>query len=215
MPKASNKTRKRRGAPKREVHCQDAIPWLAARPAKLDAIVTSIPEMEEVGLKPAPYEEFYRRAVRLCLDAVKPAGYVIFLQTDRKHHGWIDKSYLAIDEAVKAGSRLIWHKIALRMEPGKRDLFRPGYSHMLCFSKEGKVGTLLPDVIERGEVAYTHAFGAAAVKMVVEYLREQGIRHITDPFVGSGTTLRAAAAAGLDSTGLDIDPKQCREARRA
>lgn len=168
--------------------------------------------MEEVGLKPAPYEEFFRRACRLCIDAVKPKGYVVFLQTDRKHHGWIDKSYLAIDEALKAGAKLIWHKIALRVQPGRRDLFRPGYSHMLCFSKEGKVGTLLPDVIERGEVAYTHAFGMDAVKMVVEYLKGQGIRHITDPFVGSGTTLRVAGSMGLNSTGIDIDPKQCRAA---
>ncbi|NDA64037.1 MAG: SAM-dependent methyltransferase, partial [Chitinophagia bacterium] len=178
-----------------------------------DSIVTSIPDMSEVGLKFDAYITFFRTAAKLCLEATKPTGYTIFLQTDRKHNGWLDKSYLIQDEAHKLGVRLLWHKIALRTAVGKTDLYRPTYSHMLCFSKTGSIGTPFPDVLERGTVTYANGFGILAVKAVIEYLHKRGIRRVTDPFVGSGTTLAIAELFGIDSIGVDIDPEQCKKAR--
>jgi hypothetical protein len=71
------------------------------------------------------------------------------------------------------------------------------------------VGPLLPDVVERGSVSYKHAFGLEAVRLVIGYLKAQGVKHVVDPFVGSGTTVAVANEAGLKATGLDIDKKQC------
>jgi len=211
MRATPRKTRKVRKA-KRTVICADALPWLE-RHSEQDAIVTSIPDMSEVGLKYEEYIAFLRKAARLCLEATKPNGYTVFLQTDRKHNGWLDKSYYIQDEAHTAGHRLLWHKIALRMDPGKTDLYRPTYSHMLCFSKEGAIGTPFPDVIDRGGISYENAFGVDAVKAVVQYLKTRGIRKIVDVFVGSGTTLAVAGFYGLDSIGVDIDERQCKKAR--
>lgn len=218
---AINKTRKRRatapagdGKAKRTVLCRDSLPWLEGQKGALDSVVASIPEMEEVGLKKEAYVEFFRKAARLCLEAVKPTGYCVFLQTDRKKAGWIDKAYLIADEAEKADVKMLWHKIALRVDVGKKDIFRPGYSHMLCFSKKGTVGPLLPDVVARGSVTYKHAFGLDAVRLVIGYLKAQGVKHVVDPFVGSGTTLAVANEAGLKATGLDIDKKQCAAAAK-
>jgi hypothetical protein len=169
--------------------------------------------MEEVGLKAAAYEPFFRKAARLCLEAVSEKGYAIFLQTDRKYKGWLDKSYWCSDEAAKAGFTMIWHKIALRQAVGTSGLFRPTYSHMLCYSKKGKVGPLFPDVVERGSVTYENAFGVEAVKAVLSYVKAQGAKTVADPFAGSGTTLALANAMGLKAIGVDIDPKQCAKAR--
>lgn len=205
------KTRKAKKA-KREVFCADAMLWLANH-QNLDSVVTSIPEMEELNLNYKDYIDFFRSAAALCLKATKPKGYTIFLQTDRKYKGWLDKSYLIMDEAHKLGHRMIWHKIALRTEPGKTDLYRPTYSHMLCFSQEGKIGIPIPDVVPRGTIAYTHAFGVDAVRLVIGFLKQHRIKKVYDVFVGSGTTLAVANEAGLDAVGVDIDPKQCKKAK--
>ena len=210
MPSKTRKQSKVKGS-LREVICKDALVWLKGQ-TDLSTIVTSIPEMDEVGLKEDAYNTFFRDCVKACILATKPTGYCIFLQTDRKHHGWIDKSYLITDEATKAGLKMMWHKIALRQEVGTSGLFRPTYSHMLCYSKKGKPGKVFPDVIQRGDVTYENAFGIDAVKHVLEYIRAQGIREVVDPFVGSGTTLAIANRLGLHAIGVDIDPKQCKKA---
>lgn len=206
------RTGKRKRA-SRVIYCRDALPWLATRKGTLDAIVTSLPEMEEMGLSATDYLSFFRKTARLCLEAVHDTGYCIFLQTDRKYKGWMDKSYYVSDEAQQIGMRLLWHKIALRVGVGKASLFRPGYSHMLCYSKKGKVGGVVADVVEQGERMYPNAFGVEAVGLVVDYLKKQGIRHVVDPFVGSGTVVAVANHRGMDTTGLDIDPLQCKKAR--
>jgi len=204
------KTRKNKKAD-RQIICQDAIKWLATQ-TNLDCIVTSVPEMDEVKLKEAAYEIFFRKAVELSLNATKDTGYTIFLQTDRKYKGWIDKSYLISDVAHELGHRMIWHKIALRQNVGTSGLFRPTFSHMLCYSKKGKPGPVFPDVIERGAVTYENAFGIDAVKAVLKYVKDQGAKTVVDPFVGSGTTVALANQIGLKGIGVDIDPKQCKKA---
>ena len=209
MPR-KRQTRKLR---KRQIICADSMKWLPKQRG-FDSIVASIPEMEELGLGYDKYIEFFRNAAALCMDAVKPTGYVVFLQTDRKYHGWIDKSYLLTDVAMEKGLRMIWHKIALRTDVGKTDLYRPTYSHMVCYSKEGHVGKPVPDVVARGEITYGHAFGRDAVRLVCSYLKANGVRTIVDPFVGSGTTMAVANELGMKGIGVDIDPEQCEKARK-
>lgn len=207
-----SKTRKSKKS-KRTVLCTDSIEWLKKN-KNLDSIVTSIPEMDELNLKYDDYILFFRNAAKLCLEATKETGYVIFLQTDRKYNGWVDKSYFISDEAYKLGFRMIWHKIALRTDISKTDLYRPTYSHMLCYSKSGKISKPVPDVIDRGEISYPNAFGVDAVKLAVEYLKSNGIKKVYDVFVGSGTTLAVANLYGMDAYGIDIDKKQCEKARK-
>ncbi len=199
--------------PKRQVFCQDALKWLPKNTGN-DCIITSIPEMEEVGLTVKDYETFFRLAAKLCFEAVTEDGYCIFLQTDRKYHGWIDKGYWITDEARTLGFHTVWKKIALTRDVGKADLFRPTYSTMLCFTKKGLVGKLFPDVIEAGEKTYTHAFGINAVALCVEYVKDAKIKKVVDPFCGSGTTLAVANEFGLDAVGVDIDKASCEKARK-
>ena len=217
MVQRRNTRKALRGSQKasRVVFCQDAIPWLEAHKGALESITTSIPDASEVGLSKKDYIPFFRNAARLCLLATKPTGYTIFLQTDRKQDGWIDKAYLIAGEAEALGHRTIWHKIALRTDVGKTDLFRPTYSHMLCFSQAGPIGKPIADVVHRGPISYGNAFGAYAVEFVLQYLRDRGIREVVDPFVGSGTTLAIANRLGMRAIGVDIDPAQCKKALAA
>ena len=195
----------------RTVICADAMTWLRDHHG-LDSIITSIPEMSELKLKYDEYITFLRTATRLCLNATVPTGYVIFLQTDRKHNGLLDKSYFISDEAFKLGFRMVWHKIALRTDVGKTDLYRPTYSHMLCYTKKGKIGKPVPDVLHRGPTTYTNGFGIVAVRLAVEYVKSCGITRVYDVFVGSGTTLAVANDMGLDAVGVDNDQSQCNRA---
>jgi len=196
----------------REVICTDARKWLPTQ-TNLASIVTSIPEMDEVKLNEAEYDVFFRDCAKKCLVATSPSGYCIFLQTDRKRKGWIDKSYLISNEAHALGYKMMWHKIALRQEVGTSGLFRPTYSHMLCYSKKGKPGKVFPDVMDRGDVTYENGFGIQAVHQVLQFLKVQGVKTVVDPFVGSGTTLALANDLGLHAIGVDIDPKQCKKAK--
>ena len=197
----------------RQVLCQDALKWLS-RNDNIECIITSMPEMEEVNLKIKEYEVFFRATAKACISSIKDDGYCIFLQTDRKYHGWVDKGYWITDEARTLGFHTVWKKIALTKEVGKADLFRPTYSTMLCFTKEGNVGKLSPDVIYSGEKTYTHAFGLEAVSLCVDYVKSQGVKKIVDPFCGSGTTLAVANKMGLDAIGIDISKEACVAARK-
>lgn len=163
------------------------------------------------------YLDFFRRAATLCLRAVKPTGYVIFLQTDRKYKGWIDKSAVLSEEAAKQEMRMIWHKIALRTEVGKADLYRPTYSHMVCYSTAGKIGVPTANVVHRGPVTYPNAFGVDAVRHVLTFVQRTWSSRrgpvIVDPFVGSGTVVAVANALGMNAIGIDLDANQCKLAR--
>jgi hypothetical protein len=211
--KKAKKTTIKKTIKNRIIHCQDAIPWLKSH-TKLDSIVTSIPEMDELDMTFKEYIPFFRNTANLCLNAVKNTGYCIFLQTDRKYKGWVDKSYLISDEANKLGIQMIWRKIALRTDVGKADIFRPTYSHMLCFSKDGPIGIPVADVILRGNITYANGFGIDAVKRVIKFLKKHKIKTVIDPFVGSGTVVAVANAMGLHAVGIDIDKKQCKLAEK-
>jgi hypothetical protein len=196
----------------RKVYCKDALIWLRDH-KNHKALLTSLPELEEMKMTVKDYEVFFREAAGKCLDAVTDDGYCIFMQTDRKHHGLIDKSYWLTDEALSRGFHTVWRKIALKRDVGKMDLFRPTYSYMLCFTKRGNVGKLLPDVVSAGETTYTHGFGLNAVLLCVEYVKHAGATVVVDPFCGSGTTLAVANAAGLDAIGVEISPRLCEKAK--
>jgi tRNA G10 N-methylase Trm11 len=193
-----------------EVLCQDGIRWCSRHKNKLDAVVTSIPEMTEVEMNEKDYIRFFRRASSAVLETITQKGYAIFIQTDRKHNGLIDKSYLLTDEAYKQGFRVMFHKIALIKGVDMVDLHKPTYSHMMCFSKEGTPGAATPDVIHRGKSLYKHGAGINSVSFCLSYLKNKGIEYVVDPFVGQGTTLIIAQRLKFKGgIGIDIEREQC------
>lgn len=201
--------------PKREVICADSLPWLAQRPHSLDAIVTGLPDLAEMeGMLPDSYAAWFIEAVGHCLRAVRPEGYAIFCQTDRKLAGHLlSKAAMCFEAASRRKAFLVWHKIVLRRKVGAVDFFRPGFCHLMCFSKLGTAGRAGPDVFTPEPLSWANGMPITAIRYAVEFAGRNAPATIVDPFCGIGTVLAIAGDLGLDATGIDISEDMCAQAR--
>ncbi|MSU22517.1 MAG: SAM-dependent methyltransferase [Opitutus sp.] len=206
-------------APLREVHCADAIPWMAARGKIVGACaVTSLPDVSEVGQALPVWREWFLGAVRRVVDAVPDEGAAIFFQSDIKRDGaWIDKSAMVVRAAEEAGAHVLFHKIVCRRPPGMLTAGRPGFTHLIAVSRAMKCPDVLPipDVIvDAGPQKWVRAMGVRAAAHAVRFAQEQaGARVIFDPFCGVGTVLAVANALGLDALGVEQARKRAEQAR--
>ena len=207
-------------AASRIVHCQDAISWLAQNPlAEGCAIFTSMPDASEI--KRFSFDEWqtwFVAAAEACVRALPERSAAVFYQTDVKRDGaWIDKAFLVQRGAYAAGSRLLWHKIVCRAPAGIATRARPGYAHLLCFSRDLNADPMdtTPDVLpELGEMTWARAMGLAAAEVAAQWLKDQaGARCIVDPFCGVGTALAVANKLGLDAIGVELAQGRAQKAR--
>jgi len=223
--------------------CQDSVSWLKKIPdGSVKNFVTGIPDMNELGdITLAQYLEFFKEVAGLIFRKLNPNGYCIFIQTDRKFkpkpHSdekgcYIDKSYLLTDVAVHSGAKLLWHKIVCLRDVGKKDLYRPTYSHYLCYTYKGTPGVAFEDVLPVGHKLYDNATPDVVAESAVEFVKQQmnsrrgrALRSaddseidrspdVVDPFVGQGTIGIKTVAHGLSFLGIDIDRNQCEIARK-
>eukprot|EP01031_Cornospumella_fuschlensis_P029516 gene29516-35624_t len=167
---------------------------------------------------------------------------VRMMNNDRDLFEWIDKGHLASTAADKNNMTLVWHKLVLcNKTTEKRSTGRPGYSHMLCYVKNGCTGICkdrksanplgslpcgcpmishrtsrfaVPDIFHRGEMLWIRGIGLDCCYAGVAFLRDIGrAKRIIDPFVGVGTVLAMANALGLSALGVELSAKRCRKAR--
>lgn len=199
--------------PSREIICADALQWMRG-PIAPGSVVTSLPDAEEIGLDHAAWADWFRRGAYYAMRLARPDSPAIFYQTDRKAKGaLLSKPFLLMQAAEHAGMRLLWHKIVMRREPGKVDIHRPGYSHLMAFSEKGKPGAASPDIIARGQMVYPNAMGLIAARFACSFAGASCGR-IIDPFCGRGSIPAMANALGFSALGCDIDPAQCEHARK-
>lgn len=198
----------------REVICADALDWLATNPVR-GAIVTSLPDSDEIGLPLADWREWFARAVRAVLVVTPIEQPAIFYQTDRKAGGQIQsKAGLVLAAALAAGVPVLWHKIVLRRQVGATDLHRPTFAHLIAVSKAARPGPATPDVLPVSASLYPNGMPFAATFAAVRFAARTADT-VYDPFCGRGTVLAAANAIGLRAIGIDIDPRQVAHAKRA
>ena len=207
-------------SPRREVHCAEALAWLAAaRLGPEHAIVTSLPDASELPeLGADGWRTWFVDAAARCAAAVTDLAPVVFYQTDVKRDGrWVDKSHLVQLGLERAGSALLWHKIVCRVPAGVATFGRPAYAHLLCASRGLRLdpGRSTPDVLPRlGEMTWPRAMGREACEAIARFVAaETACRVVVDPFCGVGTMLAAANAAGLDAIGVERSPKRAARAR--
>jgi len=205
----------------RTLHVGDGLAWLAsaALPAT-HAVVTSMPDASE---RPdLPFDAwrawFIDAAAQVCT-AVAPDGVAVFYQTDVLREGrWIDKGHLVALGAERAGVACLVHKVVCRAAPGTPTYGRPGYAHLLAFSRDVRLPTALatPDVVPAlGEMSWSKAMGTAACEAAVAFLRAATpCRVVVDPFCGHGTVLAVANAHGLDAIGVECVRRRAARARR-
>lgn len=208
-------------SPERRVICADAVKWCQRHP-DYGPVVTSPPDANEVGMELEPWSRWFEEAVGSCLHVTGQRFPAVFYVTDRRHTGQIySKADAVLAAAGSFGYYVLWHKIALRRAPGKLDLYRPTYSHMIAIGPAGtRGGKATPDVFDRGPVSYPNGMGAEAARLAVEFVArytERGVHPapVVNPYCGRGTVLAAATAAGLPAVGIDNDPDQCAYAKEA
>lgn len=206
--------------PTRTVHCADATQFLREQTFADDhAVLTSLPDSSETkGRTFEEWQQWFTDAAELVVRATAPRSAAVFYQTDVKRDGgWVDKAFLVQRGALAAGARLLWHKIVCRAPAGTATFGRPGYAHLLCFSRELRddVDRATPDVLpELGAMTWPKAIGLQAAHAAVVWLRDHaGARGIVDPFCGIGTVLAVANHHGLAAIGVEIAASRAEKAR--
>lgn len=219
-PESPEKAEKEHAAPRRTVHCEDALTWLEAQPVLTGcSMITSLPDVSELPeLSLDDWKRWFVGAAERVMSRCPDDGVAIFYQTDIKPQGvWVDKGYLVSKAAEQQGMELLWHKIVCRKPPGTVTWGRPSYAHMLCFSRgvRSDLSKATADVLpELGEMTWTKAMGVAACVAACRFvLANTTTRTIVDPFCGRGTALAVANALGLDAIGVELSRKRARQAR--
>lgn len=183
------------------------------------SLVASLPDISEFqATSLAQWKEWFVQTAQLILSRCPDDGVVVFYQSDIKVDGvWVDKGYLVQKAAEAMGVPQLWHKLICRVPPGVITMGRPGYTHILCFSK-----TVRPDFAkstadvlpEMGEKTWERGMGLEACVMIARFVREHttcsGIVH---PFCGQGAMLAAANLYGLDGIGIERGPRRAAQAR--
>ena len=207
--------------PKREIFCEDAITWLEHRmPLPKSSLVTSLPDISEFpNYTLDQWKDWFVKTAALVLTRTPDDGVTVFYQSDIKIDGtWVDKGYLAQKAAEACGHALLWHKIVSRVDPGQATFGRPGYSHMLCFSKSARadISKSSPDVLpELGDKTWERGMGLEACVLIAKFIAEQtASTTLINPFCGQGSMLAAANAFGLNAIGIERSAKRAELARR-
>jgi hypothetical protein len=209
------------GGPRRVVHCEDGVGWLARARLPADhAVVTSLPDVSELpALGFEGWREWFVEAAAAACRSVADEAVALFYQTDVKRDGrWVDKAHLVSLGLERAGSALLFHRIVCRVAPGAVTFGRPAYAHLLCASRTLRLppGASSADVIARpGEMTWARAMPREACEAAARFLlAHTRCRTVVDPFCGAGTMLAVANAHGLDAVGVELSRKRADRARR-
>jgi hypothetical protein len=186
--------------------------------AERHALVTSLPDSSEQKLGFEAWRQWFSDTAELACAQISDDAVAIFFQTDVKREGrWVDKAFLVQRGAAAAGAHLLWHKVVCRAPAGTTTPGRPGYAHLLCFSRELRLEPTrsFPDVLPRlGKMTWPRAMGVEVCVATCQFLLAETRCHtVVDPFCGMGTMLAVANAHGLDAVGVERSPKRAARAR--
>ena len=205
--------------PMRTVHHGEALAWLAAHGVLEGcSVITSLPDVSEVQLPLPEWKRWFREAAARVMASTPPDGVALFFQTDIKVDGaWVDKGYLVSRAAEDAGMETLFHRVVCRAPPGAVTHGRPGWSHLLAFSRGVRLdlSRSLPDVLpDAGATTWTRGMGRRACELACRFvLTHTATRTVVDPFCGHGTVLAVANNMGLTAVGVELSPKRVRKAR--
>ena len=204
----------------RTIHQGDAISWLKNQPILNGcSFVTSMPDISEFpGFTIPRWKSWFQETAKLIFTKSAAEALSIFYQTDILRDGeWIDKGYLIQQAARDLGSRLVMHKIVCRTPAGETSFGKPGYSHLLAFSKTIRpaISKSMPDVLPlAGETTWTRGMGLEACRVACRLILDHTpTRTVVDPFCGHGGVLAMAESLGMDAIGIELNARRARRAR--
>ena len=196
--------------------CGDAIDYLNSQSSNsIPNIITGLPDFDEIdNITFDEYIKFFTSTTELLMDKINMNGFLFLLQTDRLYNKtWVDKSSIIVNIAKLKNLNLLFHKIILNRDVGKTNLFRPTYSHFLCFSRLNSIGIRTPDVFDSGKKIYKNASSPNSTQIAIDIIKKKNNYPVLDPFNGRGTTTTLCEKNGINSIGVDIDSKQCEYAK--
>ncbi len=204
----------------RIVHTADAIEWLRSQDVLEGcSLVGSLPDISEFPTYTLEeWKTWFIDTAKLILAKTPPDGIAFFFQSDIKVEGvWIDKAYLIQKAAEEMKSDLLFHKIVCRYKIGTITMGRPGYSHVLAFSKNVRpdYNKSAPDVLpDTGEKTWMRGMGLEISLMISKFVVDQAqTKTIVNPFCGQGSMLAAANFRGLNAIGIERSVKRAEAAR--
>jgi hypothetical protein len=203
----------------RTVHQAEALAWLSSRGVLEGcSVITSLPDVSELQRPLEDWKTWFRGAAVSVMQAVPRDGVALFFQTDIKWEGtWVDKGYLVSRAAEDAGLATLFHRVVCRAPPGAVTHGRPGWSHLLAFSRDVRLdlSRSLPDVLpDAGATTWTRGMGRRACELACRFVLTHTKSHtVVDPFCGHGSVLAVANHLGLEAVGVELSPKRARKAR--
>jgi len=172
-----------------------------------DYVITSPPDMEEIGLQPTEVIK-YKEFLALRISKLKPTKDIITIFVSNRKGGGklIEKDRMIVDIMESNGWSLQSKKIWIKTY--KINLYRPGYTNILTFRKNKVKVPNLPDCFyeefKSASKEYTYNFSFDIVSQFIEKLTDKG-DVVYDPFIGSGTTLNVCNKLKRECMGSEID----------
>jgi len=192
----------------------DAFQYLPQlKDQSVDLLFTSVPDLSEVKGKKESVEFYMKFLDKFVLQAnriIKKDGFIVLSQTDRRFKGQIiPKHNEFINRFCSIGFKLKDYKIMVKDSVDKKNLFRLNYSHVLIFTKNGKIptekrkGKYLTDV---WVYPYPNGsqFDQSYSDMIVSTFTNKD-DYVVDPFAGRGTVLRSCITLNRKYLGIEYD----------
>jgi hypothetical protein len=211
-------------SPSRAVVVDDALAWLRGQDANTLAgcsFVSSIPDVSETGMSFPAWLRWFADTAALLVDKTPADGLLVLTQTDIRREGrWVDKSFLVLDAAQRAGATLLSRKVICRRPVGHTSSARAAFTHLLVLGRglqiDGSRPEVVPDVIgDGGPVTWTRGLGLHASLACIDIVtRYAPSTTIVDPFCGEGMVLACANVRGLGAIGVEKNSKRAERARR-
>ena len=181
-------------------------------------IITSPPDLSETRLRRwdalfALYESVFSR----CVSSLRDSGVLAVVISDRKLEGTIIWKHDRVRSILeRLDMRIFAYKIVVRT--AKIDLFRVGFSHLMCFRKKSAKQIVIASPVPRefrpdiwgpyasivGMRKDRNSFAPQLVRILVEVFSHHGDL-VLDPFCGTGTTQRVAIGLGRTAAGYEVN----------
>lgn len=174
----------------------------------VDLIITSPPDMFEVGLYGKEYIDFISKIFKELDRVTIDSGFICIINTDRKYNSFVEPKHILFHDILRdLGWKIKDYKILVKNSTDLVDLYRLTYNHVIIYTKKGTIPKKTPDyrkdvwVIKQPK---NHdQFSDVLVTRLIENLSKPSDT-VLDPFAGRGTTPYTAQILGRFGIGYEI-----------
>jgi DNA modification methylase len=177
----------------------------------VDLFFSGIPDINELDkINIEEYKNFIEKSLKEIARIIKDDGFVVLCQTDRKINGTILLKHLIIaNEMLKLGFVVKDYKILIKDNIDKINLYRLNYSHILIFTKNGKIKAekrnkeYLKDLWIFKTPTNKNFFNEDFCNLIIKTFSNEN-NLVVDMFAGRGTVLKIAKKLNRKYFGTEI-----------